>query len=376
MNNRICTRCIMDSSDPNIVFNNQGVCNHCFEFEKNFKKFGFDPNKSPIKLKQIIEKIKQEGKNRQYDCILGVSGGVDSSYLLHLAVSYGLRVLAIHVDAGWNTEVAVNNIKLLCEKLNVDLHTIVIDWNTIKELQRAYMYSGLPNLDIPQDHVFIAAVYEYSRRYRIKYILNGSNIATEGILPKSWGYSNNDFVSIKAIFNKFKRFKNTNLKKYPHYGLIKYLFFVSKLKKINMLNYIAYTKKEAISTLHNIYGWKYYGGKHFESRFTRFFQSYYLPKKFGYDKRRAHISSLIVNGEISRENALKEISDLSFYSEKQMIEDRSYILKKLEIPLKDWEEVIMNGPKRTEDDYPNNKKHLAIIKKISTYLSRFIKKER
>lgn len=221
MNNyQICTRCIMDTTDPNISFNTDGVCNHCLQYDKDYELYGYHEGISEKKLKDIVDKIKKEEKDKEYDCILGISGGVDSSYLAYLAHKLGLRVLAVHVDAGWNSEIAVHNISKLCKKLNMDLHTIVIDWPTMKELQRAYMFSGLPNLDVPQDHAFVAAVYEYAKKYNIKYMLNGNNLATEGILPKAWGYSYIDYRSIKGVYKKHGR--GMRLKKYPHFSIFRY----------------------------------------------------------------------------------------------------------------------------------------------------------
>lgn len=350
---QICTKCIMDTSDPEIVFDKEGVCNHCHCYYENKKKFGYMGEKSEKKLDDLFNVIKEKQKEKQYDCLIGLSGGVDSAYLTYLAHSKGLRILAVHVDAGWNSKVAVENIRKICTSLNIELQTIVIDWNTIKELQRAYMFSGLPNLDIPQDHVFLAAVYEYARKNKIKYILNGSNIATEGVLPKSWGYAAIDYKAIKDIYRNFGR--NYSLKKYPHFNLLQYLYYQKKFYVLKPLNYIPYSKQKAIEELEKKFDWKYYGGKHWESEFTKFFQAYYLPQKFGYDKNRAHLSSLILNKELTREKALIEIENKSGYSQEEIINDRDYILEKLDISLEEWNK-IMKGKNKTEDDYASNKK--------------------
>jgi N-acetyl sugar amidotransferase len=355
----------MDETDPLITFNENGICNNCTEFDKKQSLFGFKSHSFPHDHNQIINKLKLYGKNKDYDCIVGLSGGVDSSFLLHHAITNGLRVLAVHVDAGWNSDVAVKNIKKLCSKLNVDLHTIVIDWPTMKELQRAYMFSGLPNLDIPQDHVFLASLYKYALKNKVKYMLNGSNLATEGILPISWGYSNIDFTSINDIFLKFKR--KGNLKKYPHFSLLKYFMYKKKVERIDLLNYINFSKTMAIDTLSKLYNWEYYGGKHFESRFTKFFQSYYLPVKFHYDKRLAHLSSLIVGGELSRESALDSFINNPPYKKDEYLEDRDFILKKLDLNHSDWE-YIMKLQNKTEDDYKNHKTFLSFLKTISNLI--------
>ena len=343
---QICTRCIMDTSDPNIVFDEFGVCSNCHQYDIKVKQYGYKRGKSEKALKVLVDRIKSEGKNQEYDCIL-----------------------AVHVDAGWNTDIAVENIKKMCDKLKIDLHTIVIDWPTMKEIQRAYMFSGLPNLDVPQDHVFLAAMYQYAQKYKVKYMLNGSNLATEGILPSAWGYAAVDFRNIKSVYKKYGR-KKTGLKKYPHFGILKYFYYQQIIKRINLLNYIPYSKKMAIETLEENFGWSYYGGKHFESRFTKFFQAYYLPQKFGYDKKRAHLSSLIVGGEMTREEALEEMKDMSGYSKENMMEDRDYILKKLDISLDEWK-YIMKMPVKTEDEYANNKRILQVLTKMKKNLKKW-----
>lgn len=369
---KICNRCIMDTSDPEIQFNDKGVCNHCRNQIEFTEKYGYDKNISEAKLTKIINQIKENGKGKEYDAILGISGGVDSAYLMYLAHEWGLRILAVHVDAGWNTDTAVNNIEKLCKSLNIDLHTVVVDWPTMKELQRAYMFSGLPNLDIPQDHAFLAAMYNYAHKYKVKYMLNGSNYATEAILPKAWGYDAMDFTSIKDVYKKCGRGKS--LKKYPKVSLLKYYYVLFAVKRVNLLNCVDYSKTKAIKLLGEKFDWNYYGGKHFESRFTRFFQSYYLPRKFGYDKRRAHLSSLVINGELSREEALDEMQRPP-YDSQLMMEDLEYILKKLDITKEEWE-TIMNAPNKTESAYKNQKKTRKFILECVRKFRKVLKKSK
>lgn len=363
---QICNYCIMDTSDKDIIFNDKGRCNHCIEAEKLIDK---TKNRN-VELNKLIAQIKKEEKNKKYDCIMGISGGIDSAYVAHLANKLGLRILAVHVDAGWNTEIAEKNISNLCKKLNIDLKRITVDWDTMKELQRAYMFSGLANLDVPQDHVFLAGVYKYAKQYNIKYMLNGSNVATEGILPKSWGYAAIDYKSIQSVYKNNGRGKS--LDKYPHFGILEYMFLQQKIKRINILNYIEYSKKEAMKTLKEEFDWEYYGGKHYESILTRFLQTYYLPKKFGYDKKRAHLSSLVTNKEITREEALKALNDKTVYSDEQMLKDRDYILNKLEITLKEWEN-IMNSKNKTENDYESSKFLLSLCLKAKSIIRRIKK---
>ena len=372
---QICNRCIMDTTDPLITFDNNGVCSHCHNYDRIIKTVS-DADQKEKELKRIIDKIKEEGRGKEYDCVLGISGGVDSAYLAYLVHSMGLRVLAVHVDAGWNSEIAVQNIQKMCSQLGYDLHTIVIDWPTMKELQRAYMFSGLPNLDVPQDHVFIAAVYKYAMKYKIKYILSGGNVATEGVLPTAWGYSSEDYINIKDVYKKNRRC-NKSLRKYPHLNSLQLFGRIwrncsGELKSVRILDYIDYSKSAAIKTLEQEFGWCYYGGKHFESRFTKFFQSYYLPKKFGYDKKRAHLSSLVLNGEISRQDALNEMKNEETYSEEEMLADKEYILKKLDITEKEWD-AIMKMPCKSEEDYKNNKALMNAFRKTIRYLG-FLKK--
>lgn len=370
MEYQICTRCIMDNrADPLITFDERGVCNHCRDFDKIISKFPQSETEKRDKFNQLIEEIKENGKGKEYDCVLGISGGVDSAYLAYIAKKAGLRILAVHVDAGWNTDVAVENIKKICSKLDIELHTIVVDWNTMKELQRAYMFSGLPDLDVPQDHAFLAATYKFAKKYGIRYMLNGSNYATEGILPANYGYAAIDYINIKDVYRKCGRGK-ISLRKYPKMSLWTYsLMYLGTTKRVNLLNYVPYSKKMAIQVLHDEFDWNYYGGKHFESRFTKFFQSYYLPKKFGYEKKRAHISSLIVGGELTREQGLIDMADDSAYPESEMLEDRDYILKKLDITLDEWD-MIMAAPSKSEDDYKNNKKLMNRMIEIKSSLSR------
>lgn len=364
-NYRICSRCIMDTtSDPKLELDEFGVCNYCHEYDREYETIRGMRENGKHQLESLMSRIKNECKADEYDCALGLSGGVDSSYLLYLCHFYGLRVLAIHVDAGWNSEIAVQNIEKICTKLGYDLHTIVIDWETIKELQRAYLFSGLANQDVPQDHCFIAAVRQYCKKHNIKYLMNGWNLATEGILSHAFQQSPGDWINIKDVYKKCGRGR-VSLKKYPHANYwvenisYRYLYPV---KEIRPLNYIDYSKKAAIELLEREFGWKYYGGKHFESRFTKFFQEVYLPNKYGWDKRRDHISSLIVGGEMSREEGLKEIS-IPSSTDEELREETEYVLKKLDISPREWQEIL-ESPNKTIDDYKNSKGLKHAIQKI------------
>jgi len=259
-----------------------------------------------------------------------------------VAHEHGLRVLAVHVDTGWNSEMAVRNIERVCNGLGYELHTIVMDWPTMKELQRAYMLSGLANLDVPQDHLFCAAVYRFAKEYGVKYLLNGSNLATEGASPPfSAQHSYRDYWEIQSVYRKHGRGKS--LKKYIHLNLREAWFGVPGVTKVNLLDYVPYTKKGAIEFLTQRFGWEYYGGKHFESRFTKWFQSVYLPQKFDYDKRRYHLTCLVMNGEMTREEAIDELSRPA-YPVADMREDEEYILKKLDITPEQWAQEMQKPP--------------------------------
>jgi len=344
----------MDTTDPNILFDEKGNCNHCND-ALNRAKTEWLPNElGESKLNAIIEKIKLTQKNKEYDCIIGLSGGVDSSYLAYKVVKLGLRPLVVHVDCGWNSELAVKNVENIVKKLNLDLHTFVVDWQEMKDLQLAYFKANVANQDVPQDHAIFAALYNYAIKNNIKYVLNGGNFATESILPKSWGYEASDLVNLNDIHKKFGKVK---LKKYPKLSFFKRYIYFTKVKKmeiVKVLNLLPYKKDEAMNIMQKELDWKYYGGKHHESRFTKFFQAYYLPYKFKYDKRRAHLSSLIVSNQISRQEALDEMS-IEIYPNNSHLEDMEYVAKKLEITIDEFIKII-SQPNKSFRDYKNIEK--------------------
>ncbi|MDD5585709.1 MAG: N-acetyl sugar amidotransferase [Alphaproteobacteria bacterium] len=350
---QICTRCVMDTSDPWIAFDANGVCSHCNNFENNIKSKWFPNEEGKRRLAGIADKIRAYGKGREYDCIIGISGGVDSSYLLYVAKEImGLRPLAVHVDAGWNSELAVRNIENLTKGLGIELFTHVIDWEEMRDLQLAYLKAALANQDVPQDHAFFAKLYEFAITNNIKYVLTGSNFATESILPSAWGYNAYDARQIRAIHRLYGK---RPLKTFPLSGLFKvyiYYPYIRRMKVVKPLNFLSYNKDEAIRFLSEKFNWVYYGGKHFESRWTRFFQSYYLPVKFGYDKRRAHLASQIVSGQRTREESLRELEAPS-YDAAALKDDMEYIAKKLEISAAEFERIL-KLPNKEYTDYPNS----------------------
>ncbi len=338
----------MDSSDSEIFFDEQGNCNHCNTALELAKKIWFPNERGKNLIDGIFEQIKKEGKNKEYDCIIGLSGGVDSSYLAYLAVHNGLRPLVVHIDCGWNSEQAVRNVENIVKKLNIELHTFVVNWEEMKDLQRSFFKASLPDQDIPQDHAIFAALYNFANKNNIKYVLNGGNFATESIMPSNWGFQAMDYRHIKDVHKKHGKNKLTD---FPHINFFqKYIYYtlIRKMVIINPLNYIDYNKAEAIEKLKNDLGWQYYGGKHYESRFTKFFQSYYLPRKFNFDKRKGHLSSLIISGQITRVDALKIMED-DLYSEDEINFDLDFIAKKLGWTTEEFVNIINLPPKKHQD---------------------------
>jgi N-acetyl sugar amidotransferase len=350
---RICSFCIMDTSDPDIEFDAEGRCQHCRNFHTQTKAAWHPDDGGKKMLDSIVERIKEERRNESYDCVIGLSGGVDSSYLAYVASKQlKLRLLAVHVDGGWNSELAVKNIEGIVKKLNIDLYTEVIDWDEMRHLQRAFLRAGLANQDVPQDHAFISGLYREATRLGIPYVLSGGNIATESILPPAWAYNAMDLRHLKAIH---RRFGEQPLKTFPNLSLFKYYFWYPVVKHMTVLrplDLLPYDAEEAIRTLTDEVGFRYYGGKHFESRFTKWQQLHYRPVKFGYDSRRAHFSSLIVSGQMRREDALRKMAevtpDRAFDGE-----DSEYVRKKLGFSRAEFAQILAAPPK-TFRDYPSN----------------------
>ncbi|MHC8514318.1 N-acetyl sugar amidotransferase [Sporosarcina sp. ITBMC105] len=339
MKSQVCTFCVMDTTDPDIIFDSEGVCNHCRNAKLMGERIWFPNNVGQRRLDILLKKIKADGKGKQYDAIVGLSGGVDSSYLVYKAKEWGLRLLVLHVDGGWNNKIAEENVKTICEYSKADLKVVRIDWDEMREMQLAFLKAAVPNQDIPQDHAFFVTLYTYAVKNNIQYVLNGSNWETENILPKSWGYNAMDGKHIKDIYHKYG---NKKLKSFPIMNLYKlkiYYPFIKKMKIIKPLNLLPYHKEEAMKELEKNTGWRYYGGKHYESIWTKFFQSYYLPEKFNFDKRKAHLSSLIVSGQITREEALEELRKVS-YDADTLEDEKKEIANKLGISREDLNSLI------------------------------------
>lgn len=350
---QICTNCVMDTTDSKIIFDKKGVCDHCNTYYSDIEPNWHTDDKGRLELEKTVKKIKEEGKGKDFDCILGMSGGVDSSYLLHLAkVELGLRPLVFHVDAGWNSQQAVNNIEVLVDGLGLDLYTDVINWEEMKDLQLAFFKSGVSHIDTPQDHAFFATMYKFANKYNIRYILTGANYSTECIRnPKEWMYFQSDSTQVKDIHNKFG---SRSISNFPLTNILWHKIYLKYFKKIQVfspLNYMPYTKKDAINLLTEKYGWQEYPQKHFESRFTRFYESYWLYEKFGYDVRRVQFASLILTGQMTREEAMEELEQLP-YDKENIKHDFEFVANKIGIKPEELQ-TYFDAPNKSYKDYKN-----------------------
>ncbi|MBL8101267.1 MAG: N-acetyl sugar amidotransferase [Anaerolineales bacterium] len=345
---QICTRCIMDTTDPEIIFDENGMCNHCHTYDRMVREHIVNGKEGRERLQSLVADIKRAGQGKQYDCLIGVSGGVDSTYVAYLVKNLGLRPLAIHLDNGWDSELAVKNIEETLKRLDINLYTEVLDWEEFRDLQSAFLKASTPDSEIPTDHAIVAILGNMAAKLRIKYILIGNNVRTETHLPRAWSQGHFDWKYIRELH---KRFGVRPLKTFPHFGFFTYYLRMLTQKRIAILDYINYTKKEALRVLQEELGWQYYGGKHYESIYTRFYQGYILPEKFGFDKRRCHLSSLICSGEMTREQALEELK-IPTYSPSMQEEDREYVAKKLGFTEEEFT-AIMNAPQKSYWDYPS-----------------------
>jgi N-acetyl sugar amidotransferase len=358
----------MDITDSRIVFDHKGVCDHCNTFFKDILPNWHTDERGNKELTVIINKIKKEGKGKDFDCLMGMSGGIDSSYLLYvMKEKYGLRPLVFHVDAGWNSQIAVNNIERLIDGLGLDLYTEVINWEEIKDLQLAFFKSGVPHIDVPQDHAFFATMYKFASKHKIKYILTGGNYSTECVRnPLEWMYYQSDSIQLKDIYNKFGTGK---LKDYPVTNILwykVYLPYFKKIKLIRPLDYVPYNKDEAMQLLVDKYGYQKYPQKHFESRFTRFYESYWLPMKFGYDTRKVQYSSLILTGQMTRDEALKKLKKPAFDPE-TINQDFEYVATKLGITNEELQSYF-DAPNKTYKEYKSQESIYNIGAKIMRML--------
>jgi N-acetyl sugar amidotransferase len=367
---KCCSKCIYDNEVyPEIKFDEEGICEICHIYDDLQRKTVFKNEVGAEKLNLLLQKIKNAGKGKQYDCIIGVSGGVDSSYLAYLSKEWGLKPLILHVDNGWNSELATKNIENILKVLNYDLYTHVIDWEEMRDMQLAFFKASVVDIDLPFDNAFMAILYDIAKKYKIKYILSGHNTVTEGWMPPNFTHYKLDSINLKAIHAKFGKIK---LKKFPIISPIK-LWILNKIYNVQFespLDLIAYNKAEVKDILINKLGWRDYGGKHYENIFTKFYQGYILPQKFNVDKRKAHLSTLICSGQITRAQALEEIK-LPAYNPAELENDKEFFAKKMELSM-DQFNSIMDEPIKRHTDFPS---YINVINKLRKIKRFFIPKK-
>ena len=345
---RVCTRCVMDTTDPNITFDVKGVCNHCHDCDR-MTQGTFGGEDGQRRMEVIVATIKREGAGKKYDCVIGVSGGVDSTYVAYKVKQLGLRPLAVHLDNGWDSEIAVSNISVTLKKLGIDLYTHVIDWEEFKDIQLAFLRSGVVDCEIPSDHAIVACVHDAATREGVRNTIWGYNTQTETHLPEAWSRAHLDWGYLQAIH---RRYGSGRVKTFPRVDFLSYVTgFRLRQNRFMLLNYIDFSKSSARQVLERELGWRSYGGKHHESIYTRWYQGWFLPQRWGYDKRKAHLSSLICSGQITRAAALDELAQPAYDPELQRA-DTEYVKKKLGLSETEFAQ-IMTGPKRSFNDFPS-----------------------
>jgi N-acetyl sugar amidotransferase len=352
-------------TDPNITFDDRGECTHCRRRDELLASRVLKGEAGRQALERIVSNIKKAGRGKEYDCLIGVSGGVDSTYVAYVVKQLGLRPLAVHFDNGWDSELAVKNIERVLKRLQIDLYTYVVDWEEFRDLQIAFLKSSTPDGEIPTDHAIFALLWKEAAKRRIRYIISGMNFATESTLIPEWSYGHSDWRYIKAIH---RRFGTRKLRTYPHFSFfdLAWINLVRGVRTVSILNYLDYDKKQAMRVLQEEFGWVYYGGKHYESVYTRFWQGYVLPRKFGIDKRRAHLSDLINSGQMTREEALEEMKADPYPPDLQE-QDRKYVIKKFDLSEQEFE-ALMARPRRSFRDYPNSYEMVAFLKRMANAL--------
>jgi N-acetyl sugar amidotransferase len=370
---RRCKLTVMDNiADPDIRFDEKGICNYYYNYKKAAAENLLEEPKRTEELNRIMAKIRQSGKGKNYDCLIGLSGGVDSSYVAWLVKQHGLRPLAVHLDNGWDSELAVMNIENIVKKLGFDLFTLVVNWEEFKDIQLAYLKASVVDIEVVSDHAIFATMYKLAKEHNVPYIISGTNIVTEYIMPPSWLYSKMDYENLKHIHDQYGTIRR---KTYPTYNFFKHVYYsgVLKLNPISILNYIDYNKQSAKETIVKDLTWRDYGGKHYESVFTKFYQAYILPRKFKIDKRKAHLSTLICSEQMTREQALVELSH-ELYKPGELSQERDYVLKKLGLSDEEFEK-IMNAVPRTHSEFRSDLRwkeaYMDLLIKTSTFRKYF-----
>jgi N-acetyl sugar amidotransferase len=358
---QICSQCVMDTSDPDIIFNEYGVCNHCKNYEIKVLAQIIPDEKRSLSLKNLVTQIKEQGSRKKYDCIIGISGGVDSSYVVLLAKDLGLKALLVHLDNGWNSEIAVKNIKNVVENTGFDLFTYVIDWDEFRDIQLSLFKASVVDIELATDHAIKAVLFRLAAKFRVKYMLNGGNVITEAIMPVSWRHTKVDKSNLLDIHKKFGTIR---LKSYPKAGIIKQQFYkiLLGITNVKILNYVDFDRDIVIKRLKSELEWQEYGGKHHESVFTRFYQAYILPKKFNIDKRRCHYSNLICAGQLTRNEAIGAIKE-PVYNVKLLNTDLEYVLKKLQFSKAEFDQYI-KSPKVSHYIYKSDEFLIKFLIKI------------
>ena len=362
---RQCTLTVMDNiADENIRFDGQGICNYYYEYKEAEARDVLTGEAGSQKMEELVKRIKAAGKGKPYDCLIGLSGGVDSTYVAYLVKELGLRPLAVHLDNGWNSELAVKNVENIITRLGFDLFTLVVNWEEFKDIQLSYLKASVVDIEVVSDHAIFATMYKLAKEKNIGYILSGTNVVTEQIMPPGWLYKKMDFANLKDIHSRFGKKK---IKTYPSLDFKKYVYYSSVLRliPISILNYVPYNKKEVKELIQKELGWRDYGGKHYESVFTKFYQAYILPEKFHIDKRKAHLSTLICSGQMTKAAALEELAK-PLYDPKELAADKEYVLKKLNLDEVEFDAIMRLPVQRHEafkSDTKLKAKYMTLLQK-------------
>ena len=368
---QICVRCVMDTTDKHIIIDENGICNHCYNYDKNVTPKLLKKSEKIILLEEIIAKIKSDGVGKKYDCVVGLSGGMDSSYVMYVVKKYGLRTLIVHFDNGWDSELAIKNIENIIDKTGFDYYNHVVDWEEFKDLQLSYLKASVVDIEIPTDMGIFSLIPKIALKNDVKYILSGSNIETEVTMGKEWNYKKLDRSNLEAIH---KKFGNKPLKTFPYLSPLQrlYIFAYKKIKNINILEYEECNYKIIKDILSKEFGWKDYGVKHGESIFTKFYQSYILPNKFGFDKRRAQLSDLINSKQITRKEAIIQLSKPVYLTPDDELREYEYFINKIGLSTSQFDS-IMATPIKSHYDYPFNQPDGPLLDRFFVKILMFLR---